>query len=117
MSKSNFLTCLGSALLLTVVSAASSLAADKVPETPAEHQQTATDYGNKAKEHRAESQMHHRMAEMYGARIKGPTNQKPNPWLINMVSHCKKAAAKAADLAVEEEALAKAHAERVKNGP
>lgn len=90
------------------------VAGDKVPQTAAEHQQAAEEYRTKAKGHRAEAQMHHEMAKMYGTQIKGPNNRKPNPWLINMVKHCKQIAAKTEALAVEEEKAADLLAKQAK---
>jgi hypothetical protein len=81
-------------------------ASDKVPQTAAEHEQAAAEYQTKAKGHRAEAEMHRKMAEMYQTQIKGPTNRKPNPWLINMVKHCKVIAQKTDALAAEEEKAA-----------
>ena len=96
--------------LLATMSVASMLcgapfavADDKVPQTAAEHEAAADDFRNKAKGHRAEAEMHRKMAEMYQTQIKGPKNQKPNPWLINMVKHCKAVAGKADALAAAEE--------------
>jgi hypothetical protein len=109
MHKSNFITRLGGALLLSLAFASPSFADDKVPETATEHQEAATKYKTKAKEHKAESEMHSRMAEMYGARIQGPHNRKPNPWLINMVKHCKQIAAKTKELSGLEEKAAEYH--------
>jgi carboxylesterase type B len=86
----------------------------KVPETAAEHQQAADDYKAKAKSHRAEAAMHRSMAEMYQARIKGPASNRPNPWLINMVKHCKELATKLGETAVTEEAAAEVHAAQSK---
>jgi hypothetical protein len=116
MPRATILTRLGGALMMTALFTAPVLADDKVPETPAEQQQAAADYQAKAKGHRAESEMHSRMAEMYGARIKGPHNRKPNPWLVNMVTHCKGAAAKANDLAKAEETIAKQLEQAAKGG-
>ena len=81
-------------------------AGDKIPQTAAEHEEAANDYRTKAKGHRAEAGMHRNMAEMYQTQIKGPSNRKPNPWLINMVTHCKQLAAKTDALATEEEKAA-----------
>jgi hypothetical protein len=92
------------------------LAAEGVPETPAEHQEAASELRTKAKGHRAEAEMHHKMAEMYGTRIKGPHSKKPNPWLVNMVKHCKAMADKANALAVEEEKAAAVHEKQAKAG-
>jgi hypothetical protein len=96
---------LGGALALTGLSGPAG-ASDTMPQTAAEHEKAAEDYRTKAKGHRAEAQMHHEMAKMYGTRIKGPTNRKPNPWLINMVKHCKEIAARTDALAAEEEKAA-----------
>jgi hypothetical protein len=81
-------------------------AGDKVPQTAAEHEQAATEYRTKATGHRAEAEMHRKMAEMYQTQIKGPSNRKPNPWLINMVKHCKLIAKKTDSLATDEEKAA-----------
>jgi hypothetical protein len=96
---------LGGALALTGFSGTAQ-ADDKIPMTAAEHEKAAEEYRTKAKGHKAEAQMHHEMAKMYGTQIKGPNNQKPNPWLINMVKHCKQIAAKTEALAAEEEKAA-----------
>ena len=109
MRRANLWTSLGGALLLTAAFAAPALAEDEAPETAAEHKEAATKYTAKAKEHQAESDMHHRMAEMYGARISGPHNRKPNAWLVNMVKHCKKMAAKTKELSVMEAKAAEIH--------
>ena len=81
-------------------------AGDKIPQTMAEHEQAAEAYRTKAKGHRAEAQMHQEMAKMYGTQIEGPSNRKPNPWLINMVKHCKQLATRTDALAAEEEKAA-----------
>ena len=81
-------------------------AGDKVPQTAAEHEEAAKEYANKAKGHRAEAEMHRKMAEMYQTQIKGPSNRKPNPWLINMVKHCKQLATSLDAVAAEEEKAA-----------
>jgi hypothetical protein len=96
---------LGGALALTGFAGAA-LADDKIPQTAAEHQKAAEEYQTKAKGHRAEAEMHRSMAQMYETQVKGPSNRKPNPWLINMVKHCKQMAAKTDALAVEEEKAA-----------
>jgi hypothetical protein len=93
-------------LTLAISGAPQAFADQKVPQTAAEHQAAANDYRTKAKGHRAEAEMHRNMAEMYQTQIKGPTNRKPNPWLINMVKHCKNMADKADALAAEEEKAA-----------
>jgi uncharacterized low-complexity protein len=116
MTKTTILTRLGGALLLTAVFAVPAFAEDKIAETTAEHQKAADDLKTKAKEHKAESEMHSRMAEMYGAKIKGPHNQKPNAWLINMVKHCKKMAAKAGELSALETKAAEQHEAEAKAG-
>jgi hypothetical protein len=82
------------------------VAGEKIPQTAAEHEQAASEYLTKAKGHRAEADMHRNMAEMYQAQIKGPSNRKPNPWLINMVKHCKQIGVKNDALAAEEEKAA-----------
>lgn len=96
---------LGGALALTAL-APVARAGDKIPQTAAEHEQAANDYRTKAKGHRAEADMHRSMADMYQTQIKGPSNRKPNPWLINMVKHCKLLATKTDALAAEEEKAA-----------
>jgi hypothetical protein len=96
---------LGTTLALTGLTGAAH-AGDKVPQTAAEQQEVANDYRTKAKGHRAEAAMHRSMAEMYQSQIKGPNNRKPNPWLINMVKHCKQIAATTDQLAAEEEKAA-----------
>jgi hypothetical protein len=93
-------------LTLAISGAPRAFAEDRVPQTAAEHEAAANDYRTKAKGHRAEAGMHRNMAEMYQTQIKGPANRKPNPWLINMVKHCKNMAAKADALAEEEEKAA-----------
>lgn len=92
-------------------------AAEKLPETAAEHEAAASEYQRKAKEHRAEAGMHKNMAQMYQARIKGPASTKPNPWLINMVKHCNEMSKKADALAKAEEQAAEVHAAQAKGAP
>lgn len=99
------LMVLGSALALGGLTGVGN-AAPEVPVTAAEHEAAADDYRAKAKSHRAEAAMHRSMAEMYQAQVKGPTNRKPNPWLINMVKHCKQLAITTDQLAGEEEKAA-----------
>jgi hypothetical protein len=104
---------LGSALALAGFAGTAS-ADDKIPQTAAEQQKAADDYLTKAKGHRAEANMHRSMAEMYQTQIKGPSNRKPNPWLINMVKHCKQIAAKTDALAAEEEKAAEVLSKQAK---
>jgi hypothetical protein len=102
---------------IAVVMSGVAHAADKVPETPAEHQQAADAYKKKAEGHRAEAAMHRSMAEMYHTQIKPvekAKSSKPNPWLINMIKHCKGMAAKADELAAIEEKAAELHAAQAK---
>ena len=101
------------ALLLGSLSGVAA-AGDKVPQTAAEHEAAANDYLTKAKGHRAEAGMHRHMAEMYQTQIKGPSNRKPNPWLINMVTHCKQIAEKTDALAKEEEKAAETLSKQAK---
>jgi hypothetical protein len=91
------------------------LAADKIAETAAEHQQAAAEYQKKAEGHKAEAEMHKSMAAMYATKIKevkGGQSAKPNPWLQNMIKHCNQIAKKSEALAVDEEQAAKAHTEQ-----
>ena len=92
-------------------------ASDKIPQTAAEHEQAANDYQTKAKGHRAEAEMHRKMGEMYQTQINGPSNRKPNPWLINMVKHCKQIAVKTDALAGEEERTAELLLQQAKATP
>jgi hypothetical protein len=105
---------LGSALALAGF-AGTAKADDKIPQTAAEQQKAADDYLTKAKGHRAEANMHRSMAEMYQTQVKGPSNRKPNPWLINMVKHCKQIAAKTDTLAAEEEKAAEVLSKQAKS--
>jgi hypothetical protein len=89
-------------------------AEDKVPQSASDHEKAAEDYRTKAKGHRAEAEMHRKMAEMYQTQVKGPSNRKPNPWLINMVKHCKQLAAKTDTLAGEEEKAAETLSKQAK---
>jgi hypothetical protein len=90
------------------------LADDKLPQTAAEHEKAAEEYRAKAKGHRAEAEMHRNMAEMYQAQVKGLSSRKPNPWLINMVKHCKQIAARTDTLAAEEERAAETFSKQSK---
>jgi hypothetical protein len=102
---------------LTLGLAAPANAADKVPQTAAEHEEAAKEFANKAKGHRAEAEMHRKMAEMYQTQIKGPTNRKPNPWLINMVKHCKLVATNLDATAAEEDKAADTLTQQAKATP
>jgi hypothetical protein len=97
--------------------AGSARASDKVPQTAAEHEEAAKEYANKAKGHRAEANMHRGMAEMYKTQIKGPSNRKPNPWLINMVKHCNLLATNLDTVATEEEKAAETLSKQAKATP
>ena len=96
---------LGSALALTDLPGPP-MPTTRFRMTAAEHQKAADDYLTKAKGHRPRLTCTRSMAKMYGTQVKGPSNQKPNPWLINMVKHCKQIAAKTDALAAEEEKAA-----------
>ena len=105
---------------IAVVMSGVAHAADKVPETPAEHQQAADAYKKKAEGHRAEAAMHRSMADMYRTQIKPAEKAKtsrPNPWLTNMIKHCKGLAVKADELAAMEEKAAELHTEQAKASP
>jgi hypothetical protein len=102
---------------LTLGLAGPARAADKVPQTAAEHEEAAKEFATKAKGHRAEAEMHRKMAEMYQTQIKGPSNRKPNPWLINMVKHCKQVATNLDAAAKQEEGAADTLAKQAKATP
>jgi hypothetical protein len=108
--------CLKSLLLLALTALPIAASAEaKTPQTAADHLQLAAQYQEKATAYRHEAKYHRDMIEEYRRSAAPPTKGQPeNPWVKNMVRHCRAFIDDAEKLAADADLMAEFHRLRAK---